>query len=127
MESLEAWLALISVNYHRNMLVLIFHNRWLALLEPCFERPVTGVLWLSRSSSMRRPEFDSLLPTVTKKSRKHGDWKLPVPVIIGDLGRVKKGTENYIGKISGNIRITELQKIVLLETAHILKRTLSTK
>lgn len=70
------------------MLVLIFHNRWLALLEPCFERPVTGVLWLSRSSSMRRPEFDSL-PTVTKKSRKHGDWKLTVPVIIGDLGRVK--------------------------------------
>ena len=126
MESYEAWLVLINVNYHRNMLVLIFHNRWLALLEPCFERPVTGVLWLSRSSSMRRPEFDSL-PTVTKKSRKHGDWKLTVPVIIGDLGRVKGGTENYIGKISGNIRITELQKIVLLETAHILKRTLSTK
>ena len=32
-----------------------------------------------------------------------------VPVIIGGLGRAKKGTENYIGKISGNIRITELQ------------------
>ena len=48
-----------------------------------------------------------------------------VPVIIGALGLVKKGTENYIGKIPGNIRITELQKTVRLGTAHILRRTLS--
>ena len=38
---------------------------------------------------------------------------------------VKNGTENYISKIPGNIRITELQKIVLLGTAHILRRSLS--
>ena len=50
-----------------------------------------------------------------------------IPVIIGALGLVKKGTENYIGKIPGNIRITELQKSVLLGTTHILKRTLSIK
>jgi len=48
-------------------------------------------------------------------------------VIIGACGLVKKRTENYIGKIPGNIRITELQKIVLLGTAHILRRTLSIK
>ena len=50
-----------------------------------------------------------------------------VPVIIGALGLVKKGTQNYNGKISGNIRITELQKTVLLGTADILRRTLSIK
>ena len=50
-----------------------------------------------------------------------------VPVIIGTFGLVKKGTEDYIGKIPGNIRITELQKTVLLETAHILRRILSIK
>jgi len=50
-----------------------------------------------------------------------------VPVIIGAFGPVKKRTENYIGKIPGNIRITELQKIVLLGTARILGRTLSIK
>ena len=50
---------------------------------------------------------------------------ITVPVIIGALGLVKKGTENYIGKIPGNIRITELKKTVLLGTAHILRRTLS--
>ena len=45
-----------------------------------------------------------------------------VPVIIGAFGLVKKGTENYIGKIPSNIRITELQKTVLLGVAHILRR-----
>ena len=35
--------------------------------------------------------------------------KTTVPVIIGALGLVKKGTENYIGKIPGNIRAIELQ------------------
>jgi len=50
-----------------------------------------------------------------------------VPVIIGTFGLVKKGTEDYIGKIPGNIRITELQKTVLLGTAHILGRILSIK
>ena len=50
-----------------------------------------------------------------------------VPVIIGAFGLVKKRTENYIGKIPGNIRITELQKTVLLGTAHILRKTLSIK
>jgi len=50
-----------------------------------------------------------------------------VPVIIRAFGLVKKGTENYIGKIPGNIRITELQKTILLGTARILRRTLSIK
>ena len=50
-----------------------------------------------------------------------------VPVIIGAFGLFKKGTENYIGKIPGNIGITELQKTVLLGPAHILRRTLSVK
>ena len=51
--------------------------------------------------------------------------KTTVPVIIGALGLVKKGPENYIGKIPGNIRAIELQKTALLGTAHILRSTLS--
>ena len=50
-----------------------------------------------------------------------------VPVIIGALGLVKKGTKNYTGKIKGNIRITELQNTVLLGTAHILMKILPIK
>ena len=50
-----------------------------------------------------------------------------VPVVSGALGLVKEGTENYIRKIPGNIRITYHQKIVLLVTAHILRRSISIK
>ena len=50
-----------------------------------------------------------------------------VPVVSGALCLVKEGTENYIRKIPGNIRITDHQKIVLLVTAHILRRSLSIK
>ena len=50
-----------------------------------------------------------------------------VPVIIGALKLFTKGTENYIGKILGNIRIAELQQTVLLGTANKLRRTLSIK
>ena len=78
-------------------------------------------------------ERNTSLKTV-KKLTKYKDLKktwgmktTTVPVIIGALGLVKKGTQNYNGKISGNIRITELQKTVLLGTADILRRTLSIK
>ena len=50
-----------------------------------------------------------------------------VPVIIGALGLIKKGLDNFINRIPGNIKVIELQKIVLLDTAHILRRTLSYK
>ena len=50
-----------------------------------------------------------------------------VPVIIETFRLVKKRTENYTSKIPGNVRITELQKTVLLGTARILRRTLSIK
>ena len=55
-----------------------------------------------------------------------------VPVVIGALSLacqedVKKMSRSNISKIPGNIRITELQKIVLLGTAHILRRSLSFK
>ena len=50
-----------------------------------------------------------------------------VLVITGAFGLAKKGTENYICKIPGNIGIKELQKTVLLGTAHIIRRTLSIK
>ena len=59
-----------------------------------------------------------------------GMKRTTVPVIIGALGlNVKKGTENYISKIPGDIRITELhvQRTVLLGAAHTLRRTLSIK
>ena len=49
-----------------------------------------------------------------------------VSVVIGALGQVKKGLEKYVEKLPGNINIEELQKISLLDTAHILRKVLST-
>ena len=49
------------------------------------------------------------------------------PVVIGTLGLVKKGLERYTNNIPGNINIFEIQKIAILETAHILRRVLSFK
>ena len=49
-----------------------------------------------------------------------------VSVVIGALGQVKKGLGKYAEKIPGNINIEELQKISLWDTAHILRKVLST-
>ena len=38
---------------------------------------------------------------------------------MGALGTIKKDMENYSNKIPGNINIHELQKIILLSTAHL--------
>ena len=58
-------------------------------------------------------------------SRMWGMRTETIPVIIGALGAVKKGLEMYLGRIPGQVSISELQKIILLGTAHILRRVLS--
>ena len=47
-----------------------------------------------------------------------------IPMVIGALGLMRKGLEKYTDKIPGNINIQEAQKIVLLATAHILRKVL---
>ena len=48
-----------------------------------------------------------------------------IPVVIGALGIIKKGLEKRILEIPGKPTIAELQKIVLLGSAHIIRKTLS--
>ena len=50
---------------------------------------------------------------------------ITVPVVIGALGVVNKGIEKHIDKIPGKTLITELQKIALLGSSHILRKVLS--
>ena len=50
-----------------------------------------------------------------------------IPVIIGNLGVIRKTCEKWISKIPGKINIDMLQKITLLGTAHILRKFLSIK
>jgi len=48
-----------------------------------------------------------------------------IPVVVGALGLIKKGTNAFIEKIPGSSSLHEVQKIVLNSTAHVLRRALS--
>ena len=50
-----------------------------------------------------------------------------IPVVIGAPGLIKKGLEKYTKQIPAYINISELQKITLLGTSRILRKTLSIK
>ena len=74
----------------------------------------------------------------TEKLNKHKDLEIEVermlglktttvPAFMRALGNIKKDMENYTNKIPGNINIHELQKIILLSTAHLLRWVLSIK
>ena len=57
--------------------------------------------------------------------RMWGTRTTTIPVVIGALGVIKKGTDKFTNKIPGHIAIQEVQKIALLGTAHILRKVLS--
>ena len=50
-----------------------------------------------------------------------------IPIIIGATGIVDKNIKKYVGRIPGCHDIYSLQKIVILGTAHILRKVLSIK
>ena len=75
--------------------------------------------------------------TSTKSDSKYKDRKIKttrmwgmrtetVPVIVGGLG-IREGMDQNLGTISGASYINKLRKIILLGTAHILRRFLSVK
>ena len=50
-------------------------------------------------------------------------WKLKkkhIPVVIGTLGMIKKGTQNFIDQIPAKPSLQRMEKVVLASTAHIL-------
>ena len=48
-----------------------------------------------------------------------------IPVIVGALGMINKGTENYMRMIPGLPSLQEVQKIVLTGTSRVLRIALS--
>ena len=48
-----------------------------------------------------------------------------VSVVIGAPGVIKKDTDRKISKISGDINVTELQRITMLGSTHILQEVYS--
>ena len=71
-----------------------------------------------------------------KKILKHKDltieiqhvWNVKtkvIPVIIGSNGTISKSFTKYVSNIPGNHEVKELQKTVILGTAHILRKVLT--
>ena len=55
-------------------------------------------------------------------------WKMKtktIPVIVGAIHMIKKGTQKYVNEIPGNLSLSGIQKIVLNSSSHISRRTLS--
>ena len=84
------------------------------------------------------PTDKNISTKVTEKLSKYKDLEIEIermwgmktktiPVVIGALGVIKKGSKKYLDDISANIRLQDLQKTTLLGTAHILRRILSIK
>jgi hypothetical protein len=49
-----------------------------------------------------------------------------IPVVVGALGSVRVGLQNYLDDIPGKETVAQVQKIALLGTAHILRKFMST-
>ena len=92
----------------------------------------------TKSKDMSIPTEKNTSVKVTEKLSKYKDleieiermWRMKattIPVVIGALGLIKKGLEKYTKQIPSNIKISELQKIALLGTSRILRKTLSIK
>jgi len=45
-----------------------------------------------------------------------------IPVVIGATGTISKSCRKYVSNIPGNHEVKELQKTVILDTAHILRK-----
>lgn len=50
-----------------------------------------------------------------------------IPVVVGALGVIKKGTEQHLCKIPGSDNLQEIKKTALPGTAHTLRKVLSIK
>jgi hypothetical protein len=48
-----------------------------------------------------------------------------IPVIIGATGTISKSSRKYVSNIPGNRDVKELEKTVILRTAHILRKVLT--
>ena len=84
---------------------------------------------------MSVPSDTNVSHKIFEKLRKYKDSEIEVkkmwhlktatlPVFIGALGMVAKTAPNYVSQIPGAPSLTELQKITLMGTAHILQKIL---
>ena len=83
-------------------------------------------------SSSRQKQFSQKVAQLSKYKDLETEvtqvWKLKtkaIPVVVGALEMIKKGTQNFIDQIPGKPSLQKMHKIVPTSTAHILRKVLS--
>ena len=72
---------------------------------------------VSADSNISAKEFEKLSKYKNLEIEIAKMWKVKtktIPVIVGALGMIKKGTQKYVTEIPGNFSLAEIQKIVLI-------------
>ena len=67
---------------------------------------------MSSDSSISAKEFEKLTKYKDLKIEIVKMWKIKaktIPVIVGALGMIKKGTQNYLNEIPENLSLAEIQ------------------
>ena len=67
---------------------------------------------MSSDSSISAKEFEKLSKYKDLKIEIVKMWKIKaktIPVIVGALGMIKKGTQNYLNEIPENLSLAEIQ------------------
>ena len=67
---------------------------------------------MSSDSSISAKEFEKLSKYKDLKIEIVKMWKVKaktIPVIVGALGMIKKGTQNYLNEIPENLSLAEIQ------------------
>ena len=77
---------------------------------------------VSADKNISLKEFQELSKYKDLKIKVTKMWKLKtktIPVVVGALGMIKKGTQNFMDQILGKPSLQEMQKVVLTSTSHI--------
>ena len=83
---------------------------------------------VSADKNISLKEFQELSKYKDLKIKVTKMWKLKtktIPVVVGALGMIKKGTQNFMDQILGKPSLQEMQKVVLTSTSHISRKVLS--
>jgi hypothetical protein len=83
---------------------------------------------ISRNRNVIKKETEKILKYEDLTIEIQRMWNVKarmIPVIIGATGTISKPFRKYVSSIPGNNEVRELQKTVILGTAHILRKVLT--
>ena len=93
-----------------------------------FEENTCFMIYVTVPADISLKEFEKLSKYKDPEIEVIKMWNLntkAIPFVVGALGMIKKGTQNFINQVTDKPSLQEMQKIVLTTTDHILRKVLS--